>query len=112
MAGRDEEHSRPVYSTDVGDLRKDKPAGSAPASADPSKPVRVALDTKGRRGKAVTMVTNIPHNPQVIENLARQLRNQCGAGGTVENGTILVQGDHRAKVGKVLEGLGYKVRII
>ncbi len=112
MAGRDEARSRPVYSTDGGDLRRDKPAATAPATADPSKPVRVALDTKGRRGKAVTVVTNVPHNPQVIGDLARQLRSQCGAGGTVEDGAILVQGDHRAKVGKVLEGLGYKVRVI
>lgn len=73
-------------------------------------PVRVVLDSKKRRGKTVTLVENIPHNPQVIEELCRTLKTLCGAGGTVEGKTILVQGDHRERVMAKLNELGYKVK--
>ncbi len=100
-----------VYSTATGDARKaaEKQPGAAPASGT-SGPVVVRLDTKARRGKVVTMISGIPHNPQVIAALAKTLRTLCGAGGTVEGKDILVQGDHRDKIAAKLESLGYKVR--
>lgn len=72
--------------------------------------VNVKLDTGGRRGKTVTMITNIQHNPQVIEKLEKKLKQQCGAGGTSYAKTIEIQGDHVQKVRKILEKEGFDVR--
>lgn len=106
-----ERQSKLVYSTDKGDLRKADRSGSGDGmGSEPQGVVRVRLDTKARRGKAVTMITGIQHCPQVIEDLARKLKVLCGSGGTVEGKDILIQGDHREKVTAHLTGLGYKVK--
>lgn len=72
--------------------------------------IKIKLDTSGRRGKTVTMVTNIQHNPQVIEDLEKELKQQCGAGGTSYAKTIEIQGDHRQKIRKFLQKEGYDVK--
>lgn len=103
--------SRLVFSTEAGDLRKKVVSEPEPASGAPPKgkpPLNVRLDTKARRGKAVTIISDVPHNPQVIADLAKTLKNLCGAGGTVEGKDILIQGDHRDKVIEKLTALGYK----
>ena len=56
------------------------------------KSVRVHLDTKGRKGKSVTIVAGLQHNPETMEKIARFLKQHCGAGGTVKEGTIEIQG--------------------
>ena len=112
-------HNKPetrlVYSTDTGDMRKASDSATAQPSGTQQSTqgqVRVWLDTKSRRGKAMTRVTGIRHNPQVIEELAKALKVLCGAGGTVEDGDILVQGDHRDRIAARLGQQGYKVRKI
>lgn len=72
--------------------------------------IKVTLDTSGRRGKTVTMISNIQHNPQVIEELEKKLKQKCGAGGTSYAKTIEIQGDHVNKVRKFLEDEGYQVK--
>lgn len=72
--------------------------------------IEVKLDTQGRRGKTVTMVKNIQHNPQVIEKLAKALKKHCGAGGTNYQKIIEIQGDHVEKVKKYLQKNGYDVK--
>ncbi len=72
--------------------------------------INIKLDTSGRRGKTVTMVTNIQHNPQVIEKLEKQLKQKCGAGGTSYAKTIEIQGDHVDKVRTFLQDEGYNVK--
>ena len=69
-------------------------------------PVKVFIEKKGRKGKTVTMVTGIPHNPQVIERMARELKKKCGAGGTSYQKTIEIQGEHLEVVNKYLEEEG------
>ena len=69
--GKDSKDSKLVYSTDQGDLRKQQGRVAVAAPADPAKQkVKVVLDTKGRKGKPVTLVTGIQHNPQVTSGLA------------------------------------------
>lgn len=68
--------------------------------------VKVKLDRSGRRGKTVTVIGPIPHNPQVIENMASELKRLCGAGGTWYQKTIEIQGDHVRKVTEYLEKKG------
>ena len=72
--------------------------------------IEVSIDRSGRRGKTVTMITNIQHNPQVIEELEKKLKQQCGAGGTSYGKTIEIQGDHVSKVKKLLEKEGFNVK--
>lgn len=72
--------------------------------------VQVKLDTSGRRGKEVTMITNIQHNPQVIEKLEKKLKQQCGAGGTSYAKTIEIQGNHVDKIKRILSKEGFEIK--
>ena len=72
--------------------------------------VRVGRETKGRKGKGVTIVTGVPLSGSALETLGSQLKKRCGSGGTVKDGTIEIQGDHRDLVVAELEKLGWKVK--
>lgn len=76
-------------------------------SSSVSGPVRVRLETKGRKGKAVTVVTGIPLDHLELADLGKKLKQKCGAGGTVKEGVIEIQGDHRASVISALKDLDY-----
>lgn len=71
--------------------------------------IKIRKETGGRRGKTVTMISNIRHNPQVIEDLEKKLKKHCGAGGTSYAKTIEIQGDHVDKVRVFLEKEGFSV---
>jgi translation initiation factor 1 len=75
------------------------------------KSVRVMLDTHGRKGKSVTVVSGLQHNPKTLEDIARILKQHCGAGGTVKNGTIEIQGDQQGRITNKLKELNYTVII-
>ena len=72
-----------------------------------SKSVRVYLDTQGRKGKTVTIVDGLQHNPQTMEEIAKTLKQYCGAGGTVKEGKIEIQGDQRTRVSEKLKLMNY-----
>jgi translation initiation factor 1 len=72
--------------------------------------VRVQLDTKGRKGKGVTVISGVPLADDALAQLGKQLKAQCGAGGTVKDGVIEVQGDHREVVIAALQKHGYTVK--
>ncbi|MDZ7773857.1 MAG: translation initiation factor [Balneolaceae bacterium] len=72
--------------------------------------VTVKLDRSGRRGKEVTVISNIQHNPQVIEKLEKKLKKHCGAGGTSYAKTIEIQGNQIDKVTTFLEKEGFNVQ--
>ena len=72
--------------------------------------VRLSLDRKQRRGKAVTIVAGVPGDLAQLTALAQQLRKLCGAGGSLKDGDIELQGDHRDKVEARLVALGYKIK--
>lgn len=72
--------------------------------------VRVGRETKGRKGAGVTVITGIPSHPEGLEKLAKQFKQQCGTGGTVKNGIIEIQGDHRDQLVAELQKLGYTVK--
>lgn len=69
--------------------------------------VIVAIEKSGRRGKQVTVIKNIQHNPQHIEKLAKNLKSQLGTGGTVKEKTIEIQGNHVDKVKTLLVKEGF-----
>lgn len=102
-------NSRLVYSTDKGRIKEDdKPER---ASVDPGAPVLLKRESKGRGGKVVTLVSQLPLNADGIKELAKELKRLCGTGGTVKDGTIEIQGEHREKLKPFLEGKGFKVKI-
>jgi translation initiation factor 1 len=72
--------------------------------------VRVGRETKGRRGKGVTTVTDVPLGEAELLDLAALLKNRCGTGGTVKDGVIEIQGDQRDRLAVELEKLGYQVK--
>ena len=72
--------------------------------------IKINLDKSGRRGKTVTVISNIKHNPQVIESLEKKLKQKCGAGGTSYGKTIEIQGNHKSKIAAYLKKEGYKVK--
>jgi translation initiation factor 1 len=72
--------------------------------------VRLSLDTKGRKGKAVTLVSGLHYNPDTMREIARILKEHCGTGGTVKDGTIELQGDQRVRAGEKLQKMNYVVK--
>jgi protein-tyrosine phosphatase len=83
--------------------KKEVPKHSAPV-------VRLGRETKGRRGKGVTTVSDVPLDETGILELATKLKNRCGTGGTVKDKVIEIQGDQRDRLAAVLEGMGYRVK--
>jgi translation initiation factor 1 len=72
--------------------------------------VRIARETKGRKGKGVTVITGLPLDEQGLQQLATDLKRRCGAGGTVKGPTIEIQGDHRDTLVAELAQRGYTVK--
>jgi len=100
--------TRLVYST--GGLPPVEVAGApeqrAPASAE-KHGIRLHLDRRAS-GRLVTVVTGLPGTTAAVATLASELKAACGAGGTVKNGVLELQGDHREKVESVLSARGLK----
>ena len=89
--------------------KKDKPQ-QKPSAPKGDGIVRVGRETKGRKGAGVTVITGIPSHPEGLEKLAKQFKQQCGTGGTVKNGVIEIQGDHRDLLVAELQKIGYTVK--
>ncbi|MEK8051071.1 stress response translation initiation inhibitor YciH [Ideonella sp. DXS22W] len=111
-----------VYSTDAGSMcpacRQPLAACTCAAQAAAAAlrgdgTVRVHFETKGRGGKAVTVVRGLDDlPPDTLAQWGKQLRTACGAGGAVKDGGVLeIQGDHREKVQAWLQAQGRKVKL-
>lgn len=72
--------------------------------------VRVGRSSKGRGGKTVTLVQGLPLPADELAALGKRLRTACGAGGTLKDGVLEVQGDHVARVLEWLAAQGFKTR--
>lgn len=73
--------------------------------------LKVQATRSGRKGKTVTVISAFQVKPETLDLLVKQLKTQCGAGGTVKDNTIEIQGDHRQKVLETLIKLGYKAKV-
>jgi translation initiation factor 1 len=107
--------SRLVYSTEDGDHRRDakqKPRSGAGRSG-PQLPddgvVRVFREKGGRGGKTVTVVRGLPRGD--VQSVASDLKRHCGTGGSVKEGAVEIQGDHREKAAARLRSRGYTVKL-
>ncbi len=74
------------------------------------KVVRVYIEKNGRKGKIVTIISGLKHSPTVVEEIAKMLKQHCGAGGTVKEGNIEIQGEQLLRVKEKLQELNYNVR--
>lgn len=107
-----------VYSTDVGRVCPDcgQPVQQCccckVSKAEPDDGiVRIHKETKGRKGSGVSRITGIPLSDKELSSLAKTLKKKCGSGGTVKNGAIEIQGDHRELLADLLTNQGYKVKL-
>ena len=91
------------------DAKAGAKTGARPGTK-PGEVVKVRRETQGRRGKTVTTVSRIAARPAVLDEIATALKQKCGAGGSVKDGVIEIQGDHREKVKTELEARGYTVK--
>jgi translation initiation factor 1 len=105
MARRD---AKVVWSSSDGDLRKARDPQLKARRAAGGR-VKVRRETAGRRGKAVTTVSDVPLDDAGLKELAGRLKKRCGVGGSAKDGVIELQGDHRDAVAEVLQGDGYDV---
>jgi translation initiation factor 1 len=102
--------------SDLGQLLTDSERNQLHAEAKKhahdgkGKIVQVSIDAKGRKGKSVTLVEGLQHNPATLEEIARILKQHCGAGGTVKEGNIEIQGDQRDRVAEKLREMNYVVK--
>ena len=112
-------NNRLVYSSDAGRVAP-KPSpppkpGKQPPKAPPSLPndgiVRLFREKGGRGGKTVTVVRGLPEQGAALEARLSELKRLCGAGGTMRDGAIEIQGDHRDRISERLTALGYKVKL-
>jgi translation initiation factor 1 len=71
----------------------------------------VISSQKRRYGKLVTIVEGINENDINVDELARTLKTKCASGGTVKDGRIELQGEHRKKVEQVLKDMGFQVEV-
>jgi translation initiation factor 1 len=71
---------------------------------------RVGRETKGRAGKGVTVICDLQLDGKGLTELATKLKTRLGTGGTVKDGRIEIQGDHRDRIVQELEGMGYRVK--
>ncbi len=108
---------RIVYSSEAGRLCPDCGQPVAGCTCRQAKQVvtgsgvvRVGRETKGRKGAGVTVITGLPLTPDALRDLARQFKKKCGSGGTVRDGVIEIQGDHRDLLVAELQKLGYAAR--
>jgi translation initiation factor 1 len=107
-----------VYSTEAGRMCPvcRKPIaqcscrGAAAVSAPSDGIVRISRETKGRGGKAVTVVRGVALDGASLALLAQKLKTACGSGGTLKDGVIEVQGDHCDKVMALLKAQGHNVK--
>ena len=96
-----------VYSTDPNArLGSDEVPGAETLSPGQQK-LRIWLETKHRGGKAVSVIHGFVGKDEDLEAMGRQLKSVCGTGGSVKDGEIIIQGDHREKILQWLLKNGY-----
>ncbi len=118
--------SRLVYSTDKGRIcpgcgkfaagcscKKKKPARAVTArSGCPDDGVvRIGREVKGRKGKTATVIFGIPLDDEELKRFAKSLKKRCGTGGSVKNGVITIQGDHRHAILSEIKKQGYTAKL-
>jgi translation initiation factor 1 len=105
-------NNKTVWSSSDGDVRKKNQSSSNTKSLPPQQQtIYLHRESSGRAGTPVSLVKNLVLSADDLKTLAKKLKQQCGAGGTIKDGVIEIQGEHRQKISEILIKLGYKVKI-
>jgi translation initiation factor 1 len=106
-------NARTVYTTETGRICPDcgQPIAACRCEQRRTRPigdgiVRIFLDRKGRGGKTVSLVTSLPGSDEELKALSTELKRLCGTGGTLKDGVIVIQGDHRDALIAALQSKG------
>jgi translation initiation factor 1 len=107
-----------VYSTGIGErcpnclraVRECVCKKGTPGKTASDGVVRISRETQGRKGKGVTVISGLGLPAEQLEALATELKKRCGSGGSVENGRIEIQGDHRDRLVQELTQRGFKAK--
>ena len=107
-----------VYSTGIGErcpnclraIAECVCKKGTPGKASSDGVIRVSRETQGRKGKGVTVIAGLGLPADAMETLATELKKKCGSGGSVENGRIEIQGDHRDRLVEELIRRGWKAK--
>ena len=116
------DNSRLVYSTETGKIcpKCQKPVSECTCKKKKSRSqtnikydgiIRIQREVKGRKGKTVTTVSAFQLADDELKNLATQLKRHCGTGGSVKDGVIIIQGDHRENLLSELKKQGYTAKL-
>lgn len=115
---RREPSYRPVYSTEKGRLCPQCQRGLRECVCGVARPaylgdgiVRIRRETKGRGGKAVTVIEGLPVGHDELKDLCKRLKQRCGTGGSVKGVNLEIQGDQRATCSEVLISAGFEVKL-
>jgi len=111
MSKNNKNSSPLVYSTNPEAIQSE-PLDDIETLPNAEQPLRVILETKHRAGKTVTIIYGFVGKLSDMESVGKLLKNHCGTGGSVKDGEIIIQGDHRQKVFQYLKQKGYnKVKL-
>ncbi|WP_133406173.1 stress response translation initiation inhibitor YciH [Parashewanella tropica] len=97
-----------VFSTETGRIKQEKQPDDIPQGDGI---VRIHRDSKGRKGKGVSIVKGLGLDAKALKTLAQKLKKQCGCGGTVKDFNIEIQTDNREQLKSLLEKQGYTVKL-
>jgi len=115
-----------VYSTEIGRIcpecikpasecsckrKKAVKADTQPAGNPKGGTVRIQRELKGRKGKTVTAVIGVPLENRELQMFVKTLKRRCGAGGSVKDGVIVIQGDHRQTLLDEIKKHGYTAKL-
>ncbi len=111
------DNSRTVYSTQSGRICPDcgRPLDRFTCKKGSTRPpgdgvVRVGLEKKGRGGKTVSIISGLSGSENALRELTSELKRRCGSGGTLKDGVIEIQGDHRDTLVEALKARGLTVK--
>ncbi|HPG41641.1 MAG TPA: translation initiation factor [bacterium] len=108
-----DKNSKFVFSTNPDySPQANEPEQREPVKKTTVQTLKIYLDKKGRKGKSVTVIEGFMVNPQHLETIARQLKQELGTGGTARQGSIEIQGDHRKAIADKLTKAGHKVKLV
>jgi len=102
-----------IYSSDGSGVNLVKKNKKKPvyADIDPSQTVlKLRIEKKGRGGKSVSVIYELPENPDYFKKLAKKIKNHCGTGGSFKADQIEIQGDQREKIRAFLIKEGFSVK--
>ncbi|MBL8100666.1 MAG: hypothetical protein JNK81_15900 [Anaerolineales bacterium] len=103
--------NKTVWSSESGDQRKKQNPTYTKSLPPQQQMIYLHRESSGRGGKAVSLVKGLMLSEDDLKALSKKLKQECGTGGTIKDGIIEIQGEHRQKISEILIKLGYKVKI-